>query len=75
METINITVKLPLEKIVEFRRFLDEHIEVVGFKVLPNTKKMWDADEYFRKINKNKKKASDIVEVYINDNNNKYINR
>ena len=72
METINITVKLNKEGIPKFQRFLDEHIEVVEFKILPNTDKMYEQDETFRHLSKIKKQSKTAVEKYINDNNNKY---
>ncbi len=72
METINITIKLPTEKVAEFQRFLDEHLNVLEFKVLPNTEAMYEADEAFRKLLKGKKQIKNTVEKYINDNNNKY---
>jgi hypothetical protein len=73
METINITVKIPKHQVVKFSQFMDKHCEVVEFKILPNTEKMYEADPVFRELNKLKKKAKTEVEKYINDNNNKYI--
>ncbi len=72
METINITVKIAPEGVAQFQRFLDEHIEVVEFKILPNTDKMREQDETFQKLIKERKKVKTIIEKYINDNNNKY---
>lgn len=75
METINITAKLPKEQIVKFRQFLDEHIEVVDFRILPDTNDMFEEDEVFKSMVKEQKKHKDLLSKYINDNNNKYIEK
>jgi len=73
METINITVKLPEHQVVKFQQFIEEHVKVLDFKILPDTQKMWDEDEVFQSIVKEQKKHNKLVSKYINDNNNKYI--
>ena len=75
METINITVKVPKLGVLEFRRFLDEHLEVVKFKILPNTEKMYQEDETFKSMIKEQQKYNKLVSKYINNNNNKYENK
>jgi len=72
METINITVKLEKHQVVKFQQFIEEHVEVLDFKILPDTQKMWDEDEVFQSIVKEQKKHNKLVSKYINDNNNKY---
>ncbi len=72
METINITVKLHEHQVVKFQQFIEEHVEVLDFKILPDTQKMWDEDEVFQSIVKEQKKHNKLVSKYINDNNNKY---
>lgn len=72
METINITVKLPAHKVVEFQQDLDSRIQVVHFKILPNTEQMYEADETYQELCKLEKKAKTVKSKYINDNNNKY---
>ncbi len=72
METINITVKLPEHQVVKFQQFIEEHVKVLDFKILPDTQKMWDEDEVFQSIVKEQKKHNKLVSKYINDNNNKY---
>ena len=65
METVNITVKIPKDMIAEFQRFLDQYIDVTGFKILPNTEKMYNEDQVFREKVKNKKKlACSIMIIY-----------
>ena len=75
METINITVKIEESGVVKFRQFLDEHIEVIDFKILPDTQKMYEEDKAFQDICKAERKVKDIKGKYINDNNNKYIEK
>lgn len=72
MGTINITVKLEKHQVVKFQQFIEEHVEVLDFKILPDTQKMWDEDEVFQSIVKEQKKHNKLVSKYINDNNNKY---
>ena len=76
METINITLKLPKQQVAELEQFCRDHFEnLLEFKVLPNTENMYEADPVFRELNKLKKKSKTEVEKYINDNNNKYLNK
>ena len=76
METINITLKMPKEQIAKFEQFCREHHEhLLEFKIMPNTSVMYDSDPVFRELSKLKKKAKVEVEKYINDNNNKYLNK
>lgn len=75
METINITVKIPKLNTVKFQQFMEEHCEVVSYKVLPDTSKMHELDPVFRQIEKNVKTAQVAKGKYINDNNNKYIEK
>lgn len=73
METINITLKLPEDQVIKFRLFIEMHCEdLVEFKILPNTDAMYEADDTFKALLKERKKTKNIVEKYINDNNNKY---
>lgn len=75
METINITLKVERSKVIELRRFLDSELTVLEFKVMPDTQKMYEEDETFQMLSKIKKKAKIEVEKYINDNNQKYLNK
>ena len=72
METINITLKVKKDGVVQLRQFLDEHLEVLDFKILPDTQKMWEEDEGFKSITKNINRWKKTRDKYINDNNNKY---
>ena len=72
METINITLKVKEDGVVQLRQFLDEHLEVVDFKILPDTRKMFEEDEGFKSISKNLSRWRKVRDKYINDNNNKY---
>jgi len=72
MERINITLKVKKDGVVHLRQFLDEHLEVLDFKILPDTQKMWEEDEGFKSITKNIERWKKTRDKYINDNNNKY---
>ncbi len=73
METINITLKVDTSEVAKLQRELDEHFQVIEFKVLPSTDEMYEADDTFKALSKLKKKAKTEVEKYINDNNQKYL--
>tara|TARA_R110000772_G_scaffold254725_1_gene370746 strand:+ start:559 stop:813 length:255 start_codon:yes stop_codon:yes gene_type:complete len=72
IETLNITLKINDHQVAEFQRFLDEHFNVISYKVMPDTEKMYATDTTFQKLVKAKKEATKVVGIYINDNNNKY---
>ena len=72
METINITVNLPEEQVTKFRQFLDDSMEVVDFRILPNTDEMYKNDIGFQHLCKAESTAKKLKGKYINDNNNKY---
>ena len=72
METVNLTIKMPEDEAVKFKRFLEEYVEIVDFRILPDTNKMWEEDEAFKLLCKAEKKAKEVKGKYINEHNNKY---
>lgn len=70
MKKINITIKLrDDEHIHHFENFIRKEVDVVDFKILPDTSKLYEKDATFRNLVKGVKDASLIRDRYINDHN------
>lgn len=69
IKTLNITVKLPEHNVLGFEEWLDRNMELVSFKVLPDTDKLYEEDKNFRKIVKQYKDIVKIKNDYINEHN------
>ena len=52
-----------------FESYLRENMEVIDFKILPSTEKLYKEDSHFKKLVKEVSKAQRIRDVYINDHN------
>ena len=72
---VNITLEIDDFDIPQFEYQLKEWIKVISFQVLPDTKKMYEDDDTFKKLVKAEKEAKKIKAVYINDNNGKYLKK
>ena len=68
METINITLKINKHELVDFESWLGNNLEVISFKTIPNTEKMYKESEHFKKLVNREKQARREKEVYINNN-------
>ena len=69
METVNITLKINSHELTNFESWLRNEIEVVSFKILPDTEKLYETDATFKKLVKAVKTAQEIRDKYINDKN------
>jgi hypothetical protein len=69
-KTINITAKLEEHEITNFEYWLSEQIEVLSFKIVPNTEKLYEKNPIFKKLVKNVKEAQRVRDEFINDFNN-----
>ena len=66
--TVNLTIEnLTDDESYHLENMLRKHYEVRDFKVLPDTKKLYDTDPVFQKIIKGVKDAQLIRDRYIND--------
>lgn len=72
MKTLNITLNIEPETINDLESFLRKRFNVIDVKILPNTTKMYEEDETYRKLVKGIKKSNLIKDRYINDHNHKY---
>jgi len=69
MKTINITLKINPHELTNFESWLRNNLEVVSFKILPDTEKLYETDATFKKLVKAVKTAQTIRDKYINDKN------
>lgn len=75
-QLVNITLKLKgAEQSHHFEAYLRDMFfenEVVSYRNIADTDKMYENDKHFKKIVKDIKKLQDIRDNYINDNNYKF---
>lgn len=69
MKTINITLKIDPTEILSFEDVLRNRYEVISFKHLPNTEKLYETDPLFKRMVKNVKDAQRVRDEYINNMN------
>ena len=69
MKTVNITLKINPHELTNFESWLRNQIEVVSFKILPDTEKLYETDATFKKLVKAVKTAQEIRDKYINKMN------
>ncbi len=69
MLTVNITLKINEHELLKFESWLRQQLEVVKLKVIPDTEKLYETDETFKKLVKEVKKVQRLRDVYINDHN------
>jgi len=67
MRTLNITLKIEDHEIIPFESWLREQLEVIDFKILPDTEQLYLTDNTFKKLVKEVKKAQRLRDVYINN--------
>lgn len=68
-KTINITLKIESSQVTIFESWLNEQLEVINFKILPNTDELYENDKTFQKLVKKLKDAQKIRDKYINEKN------
>ena len=70
MKKVNLTIELSGDKeIFEFEGWLRQYVNVIDFRILPDTDKLYDNDTNFRKLVKAVKEAQRERDVYINERN------
>ena len=66
---INTTMLVPRIEVLTFEDELMQRFDVKSFKVLPDTEKLYEDNEYFRKLLKQKKDLQYRIETFINKYN------
>ena len=69
MKTINATLKVPVLNVNRLEDALRAQFEVIDYKILPNTEKLYSEDNHFKKLVKAVKTAQTIRDKYINEKN------
>lgn len=69
MKTINITLKANEHHVTGLEDHLREHFEVISYKILPDTDKLYETSTTFKKLVKAVKEAQRERDIYINENN------
>ena len=69
MQLINITLKVDEHHITGLESHLREHFKVISYKIIPDTKALYENDKTFKKLVKAVKSATELKEIYINDHN------
>lgn len=69
IRTINIVMKLEDEEVVNFENKLRDFYDVVDFKFLPETDKLYKTDKTFQKLVKAYNQAREEKNKYINEKN------
>ena len=64
--TINTTFKISAEDLVGFEWELRQVVNVIDFKHISDTEKLYISDDKFKKLVKAKKEATKLCELYIN---------
>jgi len=75
METINITIKIHKEDVVNFENWLHQQLEVISFNHIQDTSQMYKEDATFKKLVKAVKEAQKVKDEYAIKNNYKYLNK
>ena len=64
--TINTTFKITAEELSGFEWELRQAVNVIDFKHISDTEKLYSLDDAFKKLVKAKKEATKQCELYIN---------
>ena len=67
---VNITLSIEDYNLVQFENWMRENVDVKDFRVVPNTKELYENDKTFQRLCKAVTDAKKIKSIYINDNNN-----
>lgn len=65
--TVNTTFKIDAGNLVELENWLYANLDVVGFRIVPNTEKLYEEDAMFKKLVKIEREARVAKEKYINN--------
>lgn len=69
MKTLNFTIKIEEKQLNQLDNWLRAHFQVLDYRILPDTERLYQEDENFQKLVKAEKAAKRIKEKYINEHN------
>ena len=67
--TINVTLEINEGSVINFENWLNDSFNLINFKVVADTKQLYEDDPTFRKLVKAVKDAQRIKDIYINEYN------
>lgn len=67
--TINVTLEINEGSVIDFENWLNDNFNLINFKVVADTKQLYEDDPTFRKLVKAVKDAQRIKDIYINEYN------
>jgi hypothetical protein len=67
--TVNTTFNIEAKELTGFEWELRQVVDVIDFKHISDTKKLYKTDEKFKRLVKAKKEATKLCELYINRHN------
>ena len=68
-KTVNITLKIDAYNLNNFENWLRNQLEVIDFKILPDTEKLYQEDKHFKKLVDSERLAKKAKAEYINKHN------
>lgn len=69
LKTVNATFKIQPEQINTFEENLRHWFQVMDFRIIPDTDKLYNEDHTFKKLSKAVKDAKKVRDQYINKHN------
>ena len=64
--TINATIKIQAGLLPPFENYIHSWFDVISFRIVPDTTKLYEEDKMFKKLVKLEKEARVAKEKYIN---------
>lgn len=69
IKLVNITLEVADHNVIGLEAHLREHFNVISYKIIPDTKDLYEKDPTFKKMVKAYKSAQKIKDEYINFKN------
>lgn len=63
---VSFTINISEQDFIQAEKFLYDNFDVRDFRILPNTENLYETDKAFQKLIAEKKKASRVINDYIN---------
>ena len=67
--TVNITLEVPDHNITGLETFLGDNFKLINYKIIPDTKELYENISHFRALCKKVKDAQRERDIFINDHN------
>ncbi len=68
---VSFTINISEQDFIQAEKFLYDNFDVRDFRILPNTKNLYETDKAFQKLISEKRKASRVIDEYINKHHDK----